>query len=175
MKEIWKDAKGYEDLLMVSNLGRVYRKDREWITGKGLKRKFEGKIIEPTIMKGYCYVSINKSQKILHRIIANTFIENPNNLLQVNHKNGIKNDNRISNLEWVSAGDNQKHAYKHKLKVPTRKLAKMIFQYDLMGNFVKKWDCITDAHKQGYQRSAIIKCAKGIQSTSYGYKWTYER
>lgn len=61
MKEIWKDAKGYEDLLMVSNLGRVYRKDREWITGKGLKRKFEGKIIEPTIMKGYCYVCINKS------------------------------------------------------------------------------------------------------------------
>jgi hypothetical protein len=175
MKEIWKDAKGYENLLKVSNFGNVFRKEREWITGKGLKRKFDGKVINPSIMKGYCYVCIDKKQKLLHRIIAETFIPNPNNLPQVNHINGLKKDNRIKNLEWISAGDNQKHAYKYNLKRPTRKLAKLIFQYDLMGNFVKTWDCITDAHKAGYQRSAIIKCAKGKQSTSYGFKWTYEK
>ncbi len=175
MNEIWKDAKGYEQYLKVSNLGRVFRKNREWITGKGLKRKYVGKIINPSIIHNYCYVSICKKQRILHRIIANTFIENINNLPQVNHINGIKNDNRIENLEWVTAGDNQRHAFRTGLKKSTRKMAKVIFQYDLIGNFVKKWECITDAHKEGFQRSAIIKCAKGKQLTSYGYKWFYEK
>ena len=174
MKEIWKDAKDYEKYLKVSNLGNVFRKDREWITGKSLKRKYVGKIINPSIMNGYNYVCVGKKQIILHRIIAKTFIDNPNNLLQVNHINGIKIDNRLINLEWISASDNQKHAYKLELKKPTRKLAKLIFQYDLIGNFVKKWECITDAHKEGFERAAIIRCAKGKQLTSYGFKWTYE-
>jgi uncharacterized C2H2 Zn-finger protein len=174
MEEIWKDAKDYEQYLKVSNLGRVFRKEREWITGKGLKRKYIGKIIEPSIMRGYCYIPVGRFQRNLHRIIANTFIPNPNDLKQVNHINGIKSDNRIENLEWISPSDNQKHAYKFGFKKPTRKLAKLIFQYDLNNNFVKKWDCITDAHKSGFNRAAIIRCAKGKQITSYGYKWSYE-
>ena len=64
MNEIWKDAKGYEQYLKVSNLGRVFRKNREWITGKGLKRKYVGKIINPSIIHNYCYVSICKKQRM---------------------------------------------------------------------------------------------------------------
>lgn len=174
MKQIWEDAKGYEEYLKVSNLGNVIRKNRTWITGKSTKRTYQSKIINPSIMNGYCYVSVCRKQVLLHRIIANTFLQNINNLPQVNHINGIKTDNRVENLEWLSAGDNQRHAFKLGLKKTTKKLNKLIFQYDLSGNFVKKWECITDAHRKGFERSAIIRCAKGKQLTSYGYLWKYE-
>lgn len=114
MKEIWKDVIGYEGLYQVSNKGRV----------KGLQRlKWNGKtycIIKEKIrknveFKGYRALILYKNAKqkryLLHRIVAQAFIPNPKNKPQINHINGIKNDNRVSNLEWVSQLENNRHAW----------------------------------------------------------------
>lgn len=109
--EIWKDINGYEGLYQVSSLGRVRSLDR--LDRAGVFRK--GKIIKSfTIPSGYNYVSLHKDgkkkNKSIHRLVALAFLERTSDNLDVNHKNGDKDDNRASNLEWCTHSDNMKHA-----------------------------------------------------------------
>jgi hypothetical protein len=108
MEEIWKDIKGYEGLYRVSNLGRVMSlKFRQTNRDKILTTRLSN--------SGYKCTGLTKEYKtrelFVHRLIAMAFIPNAENKEQVNHINGIKIDNRIENLEWLSRPDNQKHAY----------------------------------------------------------------
>lgn len=112
MKEYWKQIPGYEKY-EASNLGRLRRKYSEFTikyknTGayKYLKT-FENKY---GYLLCFLYKNQNRSVKLFHRVIAELFINNPKNKKEVNHKNGIKNDNRIENLEWVDRRENQLHA-----------------------------------------------------------------
>lgn len=122
MKEIWKDIKGYEGLYQVSNLGRVKSLERI-ILDSFCTRQFKGKILSPTQHNGkqpYYYVTLSKEHKshkeFIHRLVAITFINNPKNLRQVNHKNGNTHDNNVNNLEWVTNRDNTIHAYDNYLR-----------------------------------------------------------
>ena len=113
--EIWEDLVGYEGLYIISNFGRIKILPKIHINKSGCiisKEKFV-KIYNRN--QGYVGLSLSKNKnrinKYLHRLLADTFIPNPENKPHVNHKNGVKNDNRLENLEWVSAKENIQHSF----------------------------------------------------------------
>lgn len=119
-KEIWIPCKGFESQYEVSNLGRVRRKKTITIYKNGVVAKFSQTILKPQVNhKGYykVYLSIKskKYTRYLHRLIAQSFIDNPENKLTVNHKDCDKKNNRINNLEWLTNKENMQHAFKNDL------------------------------------------------------------
>lgn len=105
MEEMWKPIKNYEGLYEVSNFGNVKR----------INKVTQNRILKP-YGERYPTVSLSKNDKRalyrVHKLVANHFIEKPESHFQVNHKDGIRTNNHIDNLEWVSPSDNVLHAYK---------------------------------------------------------------
>lgn len=115
--EIWKSIKDYEGRYEVSNLGRVRSIERIVVDSK-CTRTFHEKILVPTRNNGkqpYYYVSLSKDGKprkrMVHRLVAETFIDNPMNKEQVNHIDGNVLNNEVNNLEWCTNAENTQHAY----------------------------------------------------------------
>lgn len=187
MQEEWKSIEGYEGKYEVSNLGRI----KSLINNTGKKRE---KILKPRISKqGYLYLnlwrgSVAKSKKI-HRIVAEAFCKKPTDAQCVNHINGVKTDNRAENLEWCTYSYNIKHAYKEKLITPTKgekngmygvhgkdhPSSKPVLQFDLEGNYIKRWENCVEAGKcLGVNGNSISRCARGDRKKAYGFMWRYE-
>lgn len=115
-QEVWKPMEEFDNDYAVSNLGRFKSLERDIIrTNKGLKEVKQH--IKERIIKGqqdaygYVTLTIRNKQMKAHRLVAKYFVENPLNKTQVNHKNGIKYDNRAENLEWCTHEENMKHLY----------------------------------------------------------------
>jgi hypothetical protein len=119
MKEIWKDVVGYENLYKISNLGRVLSVKRKVWNGFAFVEKKEKIMKQNYSHKGYLTLGLRKNGKgkghQVHRLVAQAFIDNPLNKKTVNHKNGIKDDNNLKNLEWMTVKENVRHSWKNKL------------------------------------------------------------
>lgn len=170
MKEIWKPIVGYEGLYEVSNLGNV--KSLNWKNTKEEKCLYLKKH-----NKGYLQVELvknkNKKMVLVHRIVAETFLENLSNKPQINHKDYNRSNNNVENLEWCTNSENMKHSALRKKSKPIKRNEKII-QYDFNGNIIKTWEnCIAIKSKYKYNQTSIFECCEGKRKTAYGFIWRY--
>lgn len=122
-REIWKDVRGYEGLYQVSSMGQVKSLDRIVLGKKGSPRKQKGIVMKPYCGKnGYPIAILSKDGRkkthTVHRLMALNFLPNPENKRTVNHMDGIKTNNRLSNLEWATDKENVNHAWRIGLSKP---------------------------------------------------------
>ena len=115
--EVWKDIPGFKDSYQVSNMGRVRSVDRVVTYKNGRVGKHRGRVLKPGVnTRGYEYLALyndtGRNNKTIHRLVLETFKPHVNMIdLQVNHIDGDKLNNHLTNLEWVTARDNMLHAY----------------------------------------------------------------
>lgn len=168
MQEIWKDIKGYEGLYKISNYGNV----------KSLNYHRTGKeqLLKPTLQNnGYFYVWLYKPLKrfLIHRLVAEAFIPNPDNLPQVNHKDEDKTNNHVDNLEWCSLLYNIRYGTGLKRKIANR--CKKVYQYNLDGELVNEFESTQECARNGFSQGNIASCCRGERKTYKGYRWSYEK
>lgn len=183
--EIWKDIPDYDGKYQISNYGRVKRLKRNVfvrVLGKTVEISTP-KILKLNLVKsGYLYITItaNNTKRTLkiHRLVAEVFIPNPNDLPEVNHIDGNKENNCVDNLEWCTHKENIQHALKNNLlndrSGNNNANCKKINQYDSDGNFIKLWNSIYEITKEtGFERHGITRCCTSKSKTYKGYIWKY--
>lgn len=174
MQEIWKDIKNYEGLYQVSNLGRVKSINRVVKRGDNFKPVCE-RILKPGGKnRGSYFVILSKngksSTKYIHRLVAQAFIPNPNNLPVVNHKDENPLNDNVDNLEWCTWSYN--NSYNDLRKRAAKSKRKPVIQYSKSGEFIKEWSHAREAAETlGINKRAIYECCVGRSKTSGGFIW----
>jgi len=187
--EQWKDIVGYEWKYQINEIGEV----------KSLNFNHSGKeciMIPSKTWNWYLSIELSlrweRTTKQIHRLVAQAFIPNPENKPQVNHKNWIKTDNRVENLEWATASENCQHAHDTWLNKVTKKhhfytnhptkwkfwkdnhSSKKIYQYTLDWVLIKKWESWRDIVRElGINKSSLSRCCLLKQKSSGWYIWEY--
>ena len=166
---IWKDIKGYEGYYQVSSHGQVRSLDRIIMTG-GFPRKIKGKILaQTTDREGYKHLRLRKNGReksfFVHRLVAEAFVLNfnPEEDVQVNHKDEDKANNHYSNLEWCTAEYNLNYGTR------LQKLRKPVIAFNHKETLY--FESMTEADCEGFTVSSISKCIRGKLRTHKGYQW----
>jgi len=179
---MWKEILGYEGYYEVSSKGEVRSLDREVCVKVGdsiVIRKLKGKLMKLTegVLQngapGYMVVNLRKegvSNVVpVHVLVAKSFLNNPTNLPLVNHIDGDKHNNNISNLEWASYSENNSHALRTGLRSPKQCT---INQYTISGVLLKTYSSVIDASQSvGISREAISHCINGRSKRAGGFVW----
>ena len=176
--EIWKDIPRYKGLYQASNKGRIRRLQRT-IVNHGTVTTKKGAIIRQSCSrKGYKRVRIyfngNEREEFVHRLVAESFIPNPKKMHLVNHKDEIKDNNSLENLEWCDYAYN--NTYGTRTKRSAEKQSIKVIQYTLDGRIVAEYPSINEAARQAkISAGHICHVCKGLRPTAGGFVWAYNR
>ena len=167
MKEIWKDIEGYEGLYQVSNFGNV----------RSLNYNHRGIVKNLRLAKnsrGYIVVELSVAGKgkmfLVHRLVAIAFLANQENLPEVNHKDEVKHNNRVDNLEWCTRIYNDAYGTGRVRQIAA--ISKPVEQLK-NGVVVKRWPSGSVAGRCGYSQTSINDCCNGKQRKHKGYEWRF--
>lgn len=172
--ETWKPIKGFPNY-EVSDLGSV--RSLNW-RGKGNSQRL---FLKPH-NKGYLQVELanerGRKTFLVHRLVADAFIPNPDHYPLVNHLDADRTNNRVENLEWCTQSQNMRYAYSlpsnKRLVRRGRRRAEQVLQIDMDGNVVRTWEDVrTIKVETGMSDWSIAECCRGNRKTAYGYKWRF--
>ena len=171
MIEIFKDIKDLEGKYQVSNFGQILSLNYRH-TGKP-------KLLKPVKHKnGYLFVNLGRKNIIsIHRLVAEHFISNPNNLPCINHKDENKENNIVDNLEWCTREYNNNygsHVERIRKANTNGKCSKKVLQFSKSGEFIKEWPSTAECSRNGYDFRNVSACCRGEIKSAYGYIWKYK-
>ena len=185
MKEEFRWIKGFEGYYQISNMGRVYsfpRYDENMCRHGGIFLKQQKR------KDGYLTVHLKKHSlryaKLIHKLVAESFIPNPNHKNQIDHIDADKSNNVVSNLRWCTSMENKANPITYNRLIEKSRSNKMlgkknpfsraVAQYNLDGDFIAEYESCGDASRQtGVSVDSIQMCASGKHKTGMGYKWKY--
>lgn len=186
MKEEFRWIKGFEGKYKVSNLGRFLMVEQVDSMGRLLPMRIKS---THKGVGGYSVVMLRKDGKkvmyLAHRLVAESFIPNPDNKPYVDHIDGTRNNNCVTNLRWVTAKENSNNPITYKRMVEATlanpisgsksPYSRKISQYTLNGEYVKTYDSIgLAARLLNICYTSIGQCARGLRKSAGGFLWKYE-
>lgn len=191
--EIWLPIEGYEGLYEVSSLGRVKSLNYNHTKQEKILNFSKNK-------KGYFRVGLSKDKKrefcSVHRLVANAFIPNPNNLPTVNHIDENKENNVVDNLEWMNLSQQQRHGTCQQRRVSStdwetigkkiaekltnrQDLSKQVYQYTKDGELIKIWQSTMECDRNGFKQGNVAACCRNCfnregNNVYKGFIWSYQ-